>query len=137
MPQQQHVQQLQKEGRLALSMQAIQTRQVSSLRQAVRLYDIPRTTLRDRVKGALPQAASNAQKRKLHLLEEQSLVQWILDLDRRGFPPQLIDVQRMADHILAARGQTPPPQPVGKNWVSRFIKTQPELQTKFNRRFHV
>ena len=61
---------------------------------------------------------------------------WILALDQRGFPPQIIDVRRMADTLLAARGQDPPPQPVGKNWVSRFINTQPELQTKWNRKFH-
>ena len=42
----------------------------------------------------------------------------------------------MVDVLLAAHGQNPPPQPVGKNWVSRFINTQPELQTKWNRKFH-
>lgn len=42
----------------------------------------------------------------------------------------------MANHLLAARGQEPPPQLVGKNWMSRFIKAQPELQTKWNRKFH-
>src|SRR5207253_4375315 len=30
----------------------------------------------------------------------------------------------------------PPPRPIGKCWVSRFISTQPELQTKWNRKFH-
>jgi hypothetical protein len=42
----------------------------------------------------------------------------------------------MADNLLAGRGQEPPPQPIGKNWVLRFIKAQPELQTKWNRKFH-
>jgi hypothetical protein len=42
----------------------------------------------------------------------------------------------MADVLLAARGQNPPPQPVGKNWVSRFIQSQPELQTKWTRRLN-
>ena len=42
----------------------------------------------------------------------------------------------MANHLLAARGQNPPPQPVGKNWVPRFINTQPELQMKWNRKFN-
>ena len=87
MPTTQRAQKLQKEGRLALSTQAIQTRQIKSLRQAARLYNIPETTLRMRVRGALPQASANAQKRKLSPTEEQSLVEWILDLDQRGFPP--------------------------------------------------
>ena len=42
----------------------------------------------------------------------------------------------MADVLLATRGQNPPLQPVGKNQVSRFINTQPELQTKQNRKFY-
>ena len=42
----------------------------------------------------------------------------------------------MADHLLAARGQDPLPRPVGQKWVSRFIKTQPELQTKWDRKLH-
>ena len=119
----QNTQQLQKEGRLTLSKQAIQTKQISSFRRAARLYNIPRSTLQDRVNGALPQATANAQKRKLRPTEEQVLVEWILDLDQRGFPSYIIDVRRMADYLLATRGQIPAPQPVGKNWVSRFINT--------------
>jgi hypothetical protein len=42
----------------------------------------------------------------------------------------------MADALVAARGQDPPPPPIGKNWVSRFIQRQAELQTKWNRKFH-
>ena len=42
----------------------------------------------------------------------------------------------MADVLLAGRGQNPPPPPVGKNWVSRFVNNQSELQTKWNRKFH-
>ncbi|RAQ99007.1 hypothetical protein DDE83_009211 [Stemphylium lycopersici] len=60
----------------------------------------------------------------------------VLKLDRRGFPPHVIDVRRMADALLAARGQEPPPPPVGKCWVSRFVNSQSKLQTKWNRKFH-
>jgi predicted HTH domain antitoxin len=136
MAQQQRAQLPQKEGRLSLSIQAIQKNQILSVRRAAKLYDISRTSLQRRVKGVVPKAQSNARKRKLQLTEEQSLVDWILALDRRGFPPHIIDVRRMADTLLAARGQQPAPQPVGKNWVSRFINAQPELQTKWNRKFH-
>jgi hypothetical protein len=65
---------------------------------------------------------------KLSPYEEQSLVQWILS--------QIIDVRRMADTLVAARGHTPPPPPLGKNWASRFVRRQSELQTKWNRKFH-
>ncbi|KAL6167411.1 hypothetical protein ACJQWK_06842 [Exserohilum turcicum] len=100
------------------------------------LYDAPRTTLRRRLRGTKPRSETASVNRKLSAVEEQSLVQWIIELDRRGFPPHIIDVRRMADALLAARGQDPPPQPIGRCWVSRFIQSQPELQTKWTRRFH-
>ncbi|KAF9730189.1 transposase [Paraphaeosphaeria minitans] len=82
MPPTQNTQQSQKEGRLALSIHAIQNKQVSSYRKAEKLYQISRSTLHDRVHGTQPQAQANAQKRKLHPTEEQALVEWILDLDQ-------------------------------------------------------
>ena len=42
----------------------------------------------------------------------------------------------MADILLAARGQIPPLQLVGKNQINQFIKAQPELQIKQNRKFY-
>ena len=36
----------------------------------------------------------------------------------------------MVDVLLIAYGLDPPPPPISKNWVLRFIKTQAELQTK-------
>jgi len=42
----------------------------------------------------------------------------------------------MANYLLAARGEDPLLVPIGKYWAPRFIKAQPELQTKWNRIFH-
>jgi hypothetical protein len=127
---------LHKKARLSLATAAIHTKKIQRVYTAAKLYETPQSTLDSRLAGALPQAIANAKKRKLLPAEEQSLIQWILNLDQRGFPPQIIDVRRMANVLLAARGQDPPPQPVGKCWVSRFINNQPELQTKWNRKFH-
>jgi membrane-bound lytic murein transglycosylase B len=99
----------QKEGRLLFAKQAVQNNRISSIRKAATSYDIPRTTLQRRLDGTASQSASNSQKRKLQPSEEKALVEWILSLDRRGFPPQIIDVRRMADCLLAARGHNPPP----------------------------
>ena len=136
MPRQQRSLSPQRQGRISLASQSIQKQQIKSQRKAARLFNISRSTLYDRLQGSQPQALANAKKRKLSPTEEQSLVQWILDLDRRGFPPHIIDVRRMADALLAARGQDPPSTPVGKKWVSRFIQSQPELQTKWSRRLN-
>ncbi|KAI1675982.1 Transposase [Pyrenophora tritici-repentis] len=136
MPRQQRSIQTSREARVLLASRALQEKRVTSQRQAAMLYDAPRTTLRRRLRGTQPRSETASINRKLSAIEEQSLIQWILELDRRGFPPHIIDVRRMADALLAARGQDPPPPPVGKNWVSRFIQGQPELQTKWTRRLH-
>ena len=107
-----------------------------SIYSLAKAYDVPKSTLQTRLRGIQPRSEVPSTRRKLSPVEEQSLIQWILELDRRGFPPHIIDVRRMADALLAARGQDPPPQPIGKKWVSRFIQSQPELQTKWSRRLN-
>jgi len=67
---------------------------------------------------------------KLTNLEEETIIQYILDLDERGYPVVLAQVRDMADTLLAARSQCR----VGKNWPANFAKRAPELQMKFNRK---
>jgi hypothetical protein len=104
-----------REGRLSLAMVSYQNKPCQSIRALARAYNVPESTLRTRLRGVHPRSEIVSVNRKLSTTEEQSLVQWILDLNRRGFPPYIIDVRRMADALLAARGQDPPPPPVGKN----------------------
>ena len=65
---------------------------------------------------------------KLTSTEELAIVQHILKLDKRGYPPRLADVEDMANSLLAERLQLP----VGKNWAGAFVKRRPELTVKFN-----
>jgi hypothetical protein len=126
----------QKQGRSLLAAQALQTKRIKSQRKAAQLYEVSRTTIQRRLQGIRPRDEIRPVNLKMRPVEEQSLVQWILNLDQHGFPPQIIDVRRMGDVLLAARGQDPPPPPLGQKWVSRFVKRQAELQTKWNRKFH-
>lgn len=59
------------------------------------------------------------------------IVDHILELDARGFGPRLADVAAMANSLRAERNLGP----VGTNWPSTFVKRQPELKVKFNRRY--
>ena len=136
MPRQQRSIQASREGRISLAIASYYNNSKQSICALAKAYNVPKSTLQTRIRGTQPRSETASVNRKLSPIEEQSLVQWILDLNRRGFPPHIINVRRMADALLAARGQDPPPQPVGKNWVSRFIQSQLELQTKWTRRFH-
>ena len=104
-----------KEGRLSLAIASFQRNPFQSKRALAAAFDVSESTLRSSLQCVLPKHATTSVNLKLRPVEEQSLVEWILDLDRRGFPPHIIDVRRMADALLAARGQNPPPHPVGKN----------------------
>jgi len=62
-------------------------------------------------------------------IEEGVLIRYILDLDSRGFAPQLDGVEDMANLLLKSRRR----DPVGKLWAHRFVKRCPELKMRFNR----
>ena len=117
------------EARIILAIEAIRTSKKVSCRRAAILYNIPRTTLQARMKGRTALDEYRPPTHKLTELEEEVVVQKILELDTRGFAPQLAGVEDMANHILKSRGG----QCVGKLWAHRFVQRQPTLKTRFNR----
>ncbi len=65
----------QKEGRIALAIQAVQKGQFAHLKTACRAYNVLYSTARDRVKGVPKRRVSTPNSRKLTDLEEQTLEQ--------------------------------------------------------------
>jgi len=114
-----------------MAIAAINRQQFKSERRATTTFDVPRSTLRDRRAGATPRRDSEPNSKKLTKLEESVVVQHILDLDSRGFPPNLYAVQEMANKLLAERAAGH----VGINWPGNFVKRTPELKTQFNRKY--
>ncbi|KAF7573312.1 hypothetical protein PtrM4_082170 [Pyrenophora tritici-repentis] len=129
MPRRQRSIQTSREGRLSLAIASYRNNPKQSVRALAAAYDVPKSTLQTRLHGVQPRSEILSTRRKLSPIEEQSLVQWILDLDRRGFPPHIIDVRRMADTLLAARGQDPPPQPDPIAIVAWFKLVEETRQT--------
>jgi hypothetical protein len=128
MPQPTQAQSSNQEGRILLAISAIKQGQFHSVRVATASYDIPRTTLRRRIKGMTSQRDSTPNSQNLTPYEQSALVQYILDLDSCGFPPQPQAVQEMADLLLSERGESP----VRKNWTTNFIKRHTEIKAKFS-----
>lgn len=64
-------------------------------------------------------------------LEEQTIVDYILNLGARAFPPRLSGVKDMVNRLLAERDALP----VGTRWALRFVKRRLELTMRFNRRY--
>jgi hypothetical protein len=120
------------EGRLLLAISALKNQEIRNVREAARVYNVPCTTLRRRLSGQKSCTETRGSNYKLTKNEEESLVRWILSLDRRGAPPRQSHVQEMANILLAQRG-TMPIQQVGEKWVYNFIERRDELKTQYTR----
>ena len=111
MSQQQNAQLSNREGRIQLACSAYTTRQFRSLRRAAEAFDVPRSTLTSRYNGITHILERRNSRQKLTATKEQTIVQYILDLNSQGFAPQLCKVADIADKLLAVRGG----EPVGKH----------------------
>jgi DDE superfamily endonuclease/helix-turn-helix, Psq domain/Tc5 transposase DNA-binding domain len=122
---------LAQEARIPLAIEALRTTRGLSIRRAAKLYDIPESSLRDRMKGRPLKAETRNARHNLTLAEEETLVRYILDLDSRGFAPRIRGVEDMANSLLAMR-RAPP---VGKMWANRFVHRRPDLKTRITRAY--
>jgi hypothetical protein len=127
---------VEQEGRLDFALSAYKNRQIPSIKKTAVLFNVPYSTLRDRLRGRSTWGEKHENQHKLTPNEEESLVKWILNLDKRGRPPRHEYVRQMADHLLTSREPVASPPQVGPKWVYRFVKRHPELKSRFSRRYH-
>jgi hypothetical protein len=120
-----------KEADVHLAVSSIENSQIESIYRAVAVYNIPETTLRHQRAGMAARRDCPPNSKKLTQREEEVLVQYILDLDHRGFAPTYAAVRDMADRLLAARGAGD----VGVHWARNFVKRTDSLKTRFNRTY--
>lgn len=93
---------LNQEGRILIAIEAIQNQSISSVTAAARVYNVPRSTLRGRVNGALIKPTTRGNRLKLTQLDEDLLTKWILSIDDRDVPPRPLMVRRKANILLTA-----------------------------------
>jgi hypothetical protein len=91
------------EARMLLALQALLNSPKLSVRRAADAYEVPRNTLRRRQNGIQSRRDTTQKSRRLSNLEEEIIVQFILDLDSRGFPPRHSFIEEMANSLLADR----------------------------------
>ena len=71
------------------------------MKAAARIYNVSETTLRARKQGRSSRRDIPANLRKLTNSEESAIIQYIIDLDSRAFPPNLSAVRDLANLLLA------------------------------------
>ena len=119
------------DSQFMLALTAMEQDPSLSIRGAARLYSVDYTTLSRRKRGQHSHSDSTPKSRKLTNLEECTIVQYVLDLDARSFPPRLRGVEDMANQLLANRDASP----VGPRWAPNFVARHQELKTRFARRY--
>ena len=78
---------------------------------------MPYITLSERIAGITSRDKSRPNYLKLLKLEEEVIIRYILDLDSRGFTPQLTSIEDITNYILELRGG----KRVSKLWAHRFV----------------
>jgi hypothetical protein len=119
------------EARIIFAMEATRTIKKINITRAAKTYNVPPSTLRDRLRDHVLLAERRNAQHKLTLTEEETLVRYILDLDSRGFPTRISGVEDMANLLLATRCASR----VGKQWAYRFVQRRPELKARFSRAY--
>lgn len=132
MPPQRRPKKASKEGEILLAAQAFKKHQIPSVRKTADTYKVAKSTLFDRLQGRVAREETRANGHKLTLTEEQALLEWILDLDERGYPLRIQDLRSAAKLLL---NQRDPAGTIGRDWPTNFIKRKPEIKSKFNRKY--
>ena len=107
---------IEQEGRILLAISDFQNQKISSIRQAARIYNVPYTTLSRRLHGISIRDQKRANCHKLSEFEEESIIKWILDLDKRGLPPRPALVRDMTNYLCSQWNKPA----VGINWVYKL-----------------
>ena len=109
---------LYKESQIILAIQAIRQDKNLRRRKAAAIYNVPEATLRYRMNGRAPKSESRPAAHRLTITEEEAVVQYVLDLDMRGFALQYAGIEDMANLLLARRNGGR----IGKHWAEKFVK---------------
>jgi hypothetical protein len=91
------------EADIQLALSALDANQIWSTRRAAAIFNVPETTLRNRRASRPSRQDSQPNRKKLTLVEEEVIIQYILNLNQRGFPPTYALIGDIADSLLAAR----------------------------------
>jgi hypothetical protein len=72
------------EGKILLAIADLKNGKIKSIREAVQIYNISYTTLLRRLAGIGYRAEKRANGHKMTQYKEESLLKWILNLDKHG-----------------------------------------------------
>jgi hypothetical protein len=124
---------IEQEGRLLLAIKAIKDGKYPSAAAAARSFDLPVSTLKYRLNGRESLAEKRPTGHIFTEIEEQSMEDWLLDMDARGAALTIPMLRDMANLLRSAQKNTP--STIGVNWPTQFIKRRPNLSIRLSRKY--
>lgn len=130
-----------KEARMQEALAAVRSGKHNA-NSAASAFKVFRQTLYDRLNGKLPRNQAHEGEQILSHAEEKELVRWITRLTSTGYPPRHSTLVEMAEEIRKQRVrqinddsiQLTNYEPIGKQWVPRFLRRHTELASIITRK---
>jgi hypothetical protein len=118
------------ETRIQEAITALRSGSSKSIRQAADTFDVPRSTLQDRLRGLRPNKISKQGMQRLTPEEEDSIDRAVHQLFLWGWPISISGLETLARQLLDHKGDQ---EPLGKNWYLAFLARHPDLKTLWSR----
>ena len=96
----------------------------SSIRRAAEEYDVPRSTLGDRISGRVIPGSTSGPPKYLNTQEEEELVQFLIDCSSIGYPRGRLEVIAMVQCVCHERGIE---RVVTHGWWESFCRRHPDV----------
>lgn len=125
------------EDTLTTALAAYRNGEYTSIRKCSYAFNIPPSTLSDRLSKRTSYSLSHESQKILSTAEEKALLKSITRLSKSGIPITLALTRELAEEIRNARFRltstlTSYP-PISKRWIDRFRKRYPILKTVYSR----
>jgi DDE superfamily endonuclease/Tc5 transposase DNA-binding domain len=125
-----------REERLQLALKSWKKQEYPSIRKTARQFNVNDITLGRQIKGGLSIAESREPQQLLSIAEETALYLYNTRLSRQGYHPEPAVIKEMAEELRRARVekinvdgiQLVVYEPIGEEWVERFIGRHPLLK---------
>ena len=118
------------EVRMQAAIAALRSGGSKSIRHAANTFDVPRSTLQDRLRGLKPNKVSKQCMQRLTPEEEDSISRAIHQLFLWGWPVSIKGLEAFARQLLDNKNDH---EPLGKNWYLAFLARHPDLKTLWSR----
>jgi hypothetical protein len=121
---------LSKEERIQQAIEALQAGTVSSQRAASERFNVPRTTLRNRIDGMRSAQELHQSQQRLTPEEEEAIKRTLYTLNRWGWPATVRYLESLALTMLKAKGDH---KVLGHHWYKNYLARHPDLKAIWSR----